>query len=267
MNGNLIESLESRRLMSVTVADGSFEVPSLPSGSFKYNVTGTAWKFVGNAAITSNGSIFSNTNAPNGKQVAVLQTQSSGPATSISQSISGFAAATTYTISFYEEGRNYPAGFANTFEVLLDNTVIVPSRVPKSLTAFDLVTASFTVATAGTHTLTFKSLGPADTGGRGGEVNDRTTFIDNVSIAVASTGAVRGSVFNDPNANGKKDAGEAGLSGWLVYLDANNNGQFDPGEQSVVTSSTGTFTMNLKPGKYTLSVQIRRAFTRRRRTR
>ena len=32
------------------------------------------------------------------------------------------------------------------------------------------------------------------------------------------------------NGNGVKDPGEPGLSGWTVYLDANANGQLDPGE-------------------------------------
>ena len=35
---------------------------------------------------------------------------------------------------------------------------------------------------------------------------------------------VSGQVFNDLNANGVKNAGESGQSGWTIYLDANTNG-------------------------------------------
>jgi subtilisin-like proprotein convertase family protein len=38
---------------------------------------------------------------------------------------------------------------------------------------------------------------------------------------------VTGTVFDDVNGNGARDAGEAGLGGWRIYDDANNNGVFD----------------------------------------
>src|SRR5207247_749610 len=39
-----------------------------------------------------------------------------------------------------------------------------------------------------------------------------------------------GRVFRDSNGNTLADTGEAGLSGWTVYLDANRNGALDTGE-------------------------------------
>ena len=48
---------------------------------------------------------------------------------------------------------------------------------------------------------------------------------------------VSGQVFNDLNADGAKNAGEAGQSGWTIYLDANTNGQFDTGETSTTTAT------------------------------
>ena len=40
-----------------------------------------------------------------------------------------------------------------------------------------------------------------------------------------TTGTLSGSVFADLNGNGTRQSNEAGLSGWLVYVDANNYGQ------------------------------------------
>src|SRR5262249_36544677 len=43
----------------------------------------------------------------------------------------------------------------------------------------------------------------------------------------------------------------AGLSGWTVYLDANNNGVLNSGEVSTLTDSTGAFSFtDLGPGTY-----------------
>jgi subtilisin-like proprotein convertase family protein len=39
--------------------------------------------------------------------------------------------------------------------------------------------------------------------------------------------SINGTQFNDLNANSVRDAGEPGLPGWTVYLDGNNNNQFD----------------------------------------
>ena len=64
-----------------------------------------------------------------------------------------------------------------------------------------------------------------------------------------------GNVFNDANASAAKDAGEAGLQGWQVYVDTNNNGLLDSGEESMLTDSSGNYRFNdLPAGTYTLRV-------------
>ncbi|MEG4226987.1 SdrD B-like domain-containing protein [Microcoleus sp. N9_B2] len=61
--------------------------------------------------------------------------------------------------------------------------------------------------------------------------------------------------YNDQNANGRFEPGnslpEVGIRGITVYLDANDNGALDTGEQSLVTDANGrgAFT-NLEPGNY-----------------
>ena len=65
---------------------------------------------------------------------------------------------------------------------------------------------------------------------------------------------ISGTVFNDLNANGLKDGGEAGQSGWTVYLDADGNGQLGTGETSAVTAANGSYSFDgLAPGTYTVA--------------
>ncbi len=50
-------------------------------------------------------------------------------------------------------------------------------------------------------------------------------------------GRIQGGVWNDLDLNGSWDPGESGLSGWTVYLDANNNGHYDPAMRSIAAST------------------------------
>ena len=62
--------------------------------------------------------------------------------------------------------------------------------------------------------------------------------------------------FEDLNANGVKDAGEPGLTGWGItaYVDVNGNGTKDAADTTVAATTTtgsgGTYTLSLAPGKY-----------------
>jgi photosystem II stability/assembly factor-like uncharacterized protein len=69
-------------------------------------------------------------------------------------------------------------------------------------------------------------------------------------------GQISGTVWEDANGNGVQD-GEFGRQGWVVYLDANNNGTLDPGEQAVRSVAGGGYRMTgVAPGSYTLRVQV-----------
>jgi hypothetical protein len=67
--------------------------------------------------------------------------------------------------------------------------------------------------------------------------------------------AVHGDVFNDMNDNAARDAGENGVPGLTVYLDANLNGQLDAGEESRISESDGGYCFdNLAHGHHTIGV-------------
>jgi hypothetical protein len=88
---------------------------------------------------------------------------------------------------------------------------------------------------AGYHTLTLTS-GQASTG---------KNFADTQKVLIAGT------VFNDLDADGTKDSGEAGLSGWRVFLDADRDAVFDSTERSVLTDSAGNYSFKtLAAGSY-----------------
>jgi VCBS repeat-containing protein len=74
---------------------------------------------------------------------------------------------------------------------------------------------------------------------------------------VPSSGEIHGTIWNDSNGNGVRDAGEVGQSGVTVYLDLNQNGQFDSGEPWTMTGADGSYAFTgLTPGTYMVGVAL-----------
>ena|GEM_PF-6407301 len=66
-----------------------------------------------------------------------------------------------------------------------------------------------------------------------------------------ATGQITGLVWNDLNSDGVKDTAEAGLANWTVYLDQNQNEQWDTGETTTTTDGNGNYNFtNLETGVY-----------------
>ena len=65
-------------------------------------------------------------------------------------------------------------------------------------------------------------------------------------------GSITGSAFNDLNRNARKDTGEAGLAGWQVYIDSNNNGLLETGEVRTTTDTAGNYTLRAGAGTYNI---------------
>ena len=67
---------------------------------------------------------------------------------------------------------------------------------------------------------------------------------------------ISGTVFSDANGNGKKDAGEAGLAGYRVFVDLNGTGVYASNDPSVLTDASGNFTLLVASGTYKLDVVV-----------
>ena len=73
----------------------------------------------------------------------------------------------------------------------------------------------------------------------------------NRQTPITTNGSIGGAIFNDLNADGQRQSNELGLSGWQVYLDANNNASPDPGESVATTDAAGNYSFaNLPAGPY-----------------
>jgi hypothetical protein len=57
----------------------------------------------------------------------------------------------------------------------------------------------------------------------------------------AAVGSIAGIFFNDVNRDGIRQSTEPHLSDMQVYIDANHNATYDPGEQTTFTDSTGAY--------------------------
>jgi hypothetical protein len=154
--------------------DGGFESSVFSNGTFGYDPTGSAWTFLGSSGISANGSGFTggNPNAPEGRQVAVLQSVGS-----FSQTVTGFAAG-QYSLTFDAAQRINSAGYSarnQNFQVLVDGVSVGafdPALDSGSYQPF--TTGTFTAAAGSSHTVQFVGL---DTVG-----GDNTAFIDAVQL-------------------------------------------------------------------------------------
>lgn len=68
-------------------------------------------------------------------------------------------------------------------------------------------------------------------------------------------GSISGTVYNDANANSKRDPGEGVLPNTDVFLDLNGDGAFDTGDRLTQTDANGAYSFTgLLPGNYNLLV-------------
>ena len=154
---------------SVSLPDANFQSPSVGVGyyDYRYNPTESSWTFTGGSGLAGNASAFTsgNPSAPSGTQVAFLEATGQ-----ISQTLS--LAAGTYTISLAAAQRGNYQVSSQTFEVLVDGTV-VGIFTPSGTSYATFTTGPFTVGLGG-HTMSFVGLNP-----NGG---DNTAFISQVAI-------------------------------------------------------------------------------------
>ena len=70
----------------------------------------------------------------------------------------------------------------------------------------------------------------------------RMAVADFGNFNAASLGTIRGSVWNDVNADGSRATGDPGLGDWTVFLDLNGDGAHGAGEPSTLTDAAGIYT-------------------------
>jgi hypothetical protein len=73
-------------------------------------------------------------------------------------------------------------------------------------------------------------------------------------------GFISGTKFNDLDGNGAFDGSDGGISGFIIYVDLNNNGSLDDGEPSATTDGNGNYTItgvpsNIAPGHVVREIQ------------
>ncbi len=73
---------------------------------------------------------------------------------------------------------------------------------------------------------------------------------------VPEDGEIRGTVFDDVEADGIRDVTDPGLEGWLVYLDLSENGQLDADEPQTLTDSQGNYQFGGLPGYANYLVRV-----------
>jgi YD repeat-containing protein len=167
---------------SPTVAGGGFENPDA-GASYLYRPTAN---FTHNSGVAGNGSAWGFAAAPEGDQVAFIQTIDA-PAV-ISLPVSGLAAGSSYVVRFQIALR---PGFAANPITVAFNGVSLGTFTPGS-TVFTAVNSAAFTAGGSTGTLTFTGAAYA---------GDTSTGLDNVTVALASAPAptVSGGGFESPD--------------------------------------------------------------------
>ena len=100
----------------------------------------------------------------------------------------------------------------------------------------------------GTYTVTLKNNVVQSTSGQSIAGGTLGHFISAVAPVRAT---VSGTVFNDANANGTREAGEGGVPDTDVFLDLNANGKFDSGDRITRNDANGAYSFGgLLPGNY-----------------
>jgi hypothetical protein len=261
-NTAFVDDVVLTPITAPTVGDLGFENVGVGSG-YAYNPSGSAWTFSGSSpdgsGITGNNSPFTGSNplAPQGSQVAFIQETGS-----ISQSIPSWGTG-TYQLSFSSAQRGDNNNTGEDFEVLVDQAV-VGSFMPGSSSYQTLTTPTFSITTAGTHTIEF--LGVDTAGG------DNTALIDNVqlvsapvlptigdpSFAAPAQGSGSAAFSYDPSESAWAFSGSSPSGSGLTGNDSpftNGNPDAPVGSQVAFVQETGTLSQSVywPTGTYQIS--------------
>lgn len=149
------------------------------------------------------------------------------------------------TIQPLQGSVRYSAGPLAGQEFLAEQSIVSAATTNSSLVVTNGV-ARLTLPATMTMTQAITALGS--------NVNGTINLTGQV-VAIARTGSLKGTIYNDANGNGRKDSGEAGIANRIVYLDTNNNGVKEAAEASATTNAQGAYLFSmLAGGSYTVRV-------------
>jgi beta propeller repeat protein len=80
--------------------------------------------------------------------------------------------------------------------------------------------------------------------------------VSNINFGNWKPITLSGTKWHDLDGDDTQDTDEPGLEGWTIYLDANNNGELDEGENSTLTDEEGNYSFTLPEGTYTVAEQL-----------
>lgn len=88
------------------------------------------------------------------------------------------------------------------------------------------------------------------------------TVQQTVEVSELAVGEIAGVVYWDRNDDGVRQDGEEGVRGVVVFLDADEDGEVDPGETSTTSSLGGVYRFEgLTPGVYTVTQRLPLGYT------
>lgn len=73
---------------------------------------------------------------------------------------------------------------------------------------------------------------------------------------IGDDGQINGTVWNDLNQSGSQDSGDTPATGVSIYIDTNDDGQFNSGEPQQITDGNGGYSFAVDPGSYVLRLDL-----------
>lgn len=143
----------------------------------------------------------------------------------------------------YSSGRSTTINTVDLLQYRVDGGVWTDGNTYGSYTAD--VAQQVPVTTSGQHTIDFRTI-VQQTG--------VTSPVWSDTFNALAAGEIHGTKWQDADGDGVRDGGEAGLPGWTVYLDADQNSQLDAGEIATTTGANGNYSFtDLVAGTYTVA--------------
>ncbi len=249
--------LSTGEASTTTLADGSYSISGIPTGSTTIVVQQTVgWRAT--APISHSRSIA----LKSGDNVVALDF---GETELKDSSISGVVFADTNRDGIRETAERGLAGI--TVYLDLNGNSILDADEPQTQTSADLFYTpgtdeagaySFTHLAKGTYTV--REIIPSLLASTPATELEHVVTLGAAedhsgvnSAAVFRPNELHGVKFDDANRNHIRDAGEAGIGGITIYVDLNRNNVLDAGEQSTVTLADGSYSFtNMTPGAYVI---------------